>query len=41
MKLREMSLTCRPATASELHAWGTVAYLSGQFLAVDGGATAR
>src|SRR6185312_14235537 len=27
MKLREMSLTCRPATAAELHAWGTVAYL--------------
>ncbi|MCZ6828427.1 MAG: enoyl-CoA hydratase family protein [Gammaproteobacteria bacterium] len=28
MKLREMSLTCRPATAAELHAWGTVAYLT-------------
>jgi enoyl-CoA hydratase len=27
MKLREMSLTCKPATAAELHAWGTVAYL--------------
>jgi enoyl-CoA hydratase len=25
MKLREMSLTCKPATAAELHAWGTVA----------------
>ena len=28
MKLREMSLTCRPATAAELHAWGSVAYLT-------------
>ena len=28
MKLREMSLTCKPATAAELHAWGTVAYLT-------------
>lgn len=28
MKLREMSLTCRPATAAELHAWGTVAHLT-------------
>ena len=28
MKLREMSLTCNPATAAELHAWGTVAYLT-------------
>ncbi len=28
MKLREMSLTCRPAMASELHTWGTVAYLT-------------
>ena len=27
MKLREMSLTCKPATAAELHAWGSVAYL--------------
>ena len=27
MKLREMSLTCRPATAAELHAWGSVAHL--------------
>jgi enoyl-CoA hydratase len=27
MKLREMSLTCRPATAAELYAWGSVAYL--------------
>jgi enoyl-CoA hydratase len=27
MKLREMSLTCRPATAAELHAWGSIAYL--------------
>jgi enoyl-CoA hydratase len=28
MKLREMSLTCKPATAAELHAWGSVAYLA-------------
>ncbi|AZI35229.1 putative enoyl-CoA hydratase [Caenibius tardaugens NBRC 16725] len=28
MKLREMSLTCRPATAAELHAWGSIAYLT-------------
>lgn len=28
MKLREMSLTCKPATAAELHAWGSVAYLT-------------
>ena len=28
MKLREMSLTCKPATADELHAWGTVAYVT-------------
>ena len=28
MKLREMSLTCKPATAAELLAWGTVAYLT-------------
>ena len=28
MKLREMSLTCKPATAAELHAWGTVAYVT-------------
>jgi enoyl-CoA hydratase len=28
MKLREMSLTCRPASAAELHAWGSVAYLT-------------
>ena len=28
MKLREMSLTCKPATAAELHAWGTIAYLT-------------
>ena len=28
MKLREMSLTCRPATAAELHAWGTIAHLT-------------
>lgn len=28
MKLREMSLTCKPALAEELHAWGTVAYLT-------------
>jgi enoyl-CoA hydratase len=28
MKLREMSLTCRPALAEELHAWGSVAYLT-------------
>jgi len=27
MKLREMSLTCRPATAQELLAWGSVAYV--------------
>lgn len=27
MKLREMSLTCRPATAQELHAWGSIAWL--------------
>ena len=27
MKLREMSLTCRPATAQELFAWGSIAYL--------------
>jgi len=27
MKLREMSLTCKPATAAELLAWGSVAYL--------------
>ncbi len=27
MKLREMSLTCKPASAAELHAWGSVAYL--------------
>lgn len=27
MKLREMSLTCRPATAQELHAWGSIAYV--------------
>jgi enoyl-CoA hydratase len=27
MKLREMSLTCRPATAEELQAWGSVAYV--------------
>ena len=28
MKLREMSLTCKPATAAELHAWGSIAYLT-------------
>ena len=28
MKLREMSLTCKPATAEELLAWGTVAYVT-------------
>ncbi|NIB40324.1 enoyl-CoA hydratase family protein [Pseudomaricurvus alkylphenolicus] len=28
MKLREMSLTCRPATAEELAAWGSVAYIT-------------
>ncbi len=28
MKLREMSLTCKPATADELHAWGTIAYVT-------------
>jgi enoyl-CoA hydratase len=28
MKLREMSLTCRPALAEELHAWGSIAYLT-------------
>jgi len=28
MKLREMSLTCKPATAAELHAWGSVAYVT-------------
>jgi enoyl-CoA hydratase len=28
MKLREMSLTCKPASAAELHAWGSVAYLT-------------
>lgn len=28
MKLREMSLTCKPATAAELHAWGTIAYVT-------------
>ncbi len=28
MKLREMSLTCKPATAQELEAWGTVAYVT-------------
>lgn len=28
MKLREMSLTCRPATAAELHAWGSIAHLT-------------
>lgn len=28
MKLREMTLTCKPATAAELHAWGSVAYLT-------------
>jgi enoyl-CoA hydratase len=27
MKLREMSLTCKPATAAEMHAWGSVAYV--------------
>lgn len=27
MKLREMSLTCRPATAQELLAWGSIAYV--------------
>lgn len=27
MKLREMSLTCRPASAQELLAWGSVAYV--------------
>ena len=27
-KLREMSLTCKPASAAELHAWGSVAYLT-------------
>lgn len=28
MKLREMTLTCKPATAAELHAWGSIAYLT-------------
>ena len=28
MKLREMTLTCRPATAAELHAWGSIAHLT-------------
>jgi enoyl-CoA hydratase len=28
MKLREMSLTCRPATAAELLAWGSIAYMT-------------
>lgn len=28
MKLREMALTCRPVMAAELHAWGSVAYLT-------------
>ncbi|MFO0689113.1 MAG: enoyl-CoA hydratase family protein [Myxococcota bacterium] len=27
MKLREMSLTCRPASAQEMLAWGSVAYV--------------
>ena len=27
MKLREMSLTCRPASAGEMLAWGSVAYV--------------
>ena len=27
MKLREMSLTCRPATAQELLSWGSIAYV--------------
>lgn len=27
MKLREMSLTCKPATAQELLAWGSIAYV--------------
>jgi enoyl-CoA hydratase len=28
MKLREMSLTCRPATAEEMQAWGSVAFVT-------------
>jgi len=28
MKLREMSLTCKPATASELLSWGSIAYVT-------------
>lgn len=28
MKLREMTLTCKPASAAELHAWGSIALLT-------------